>query len=150
MRSRCATWSVRRWPRFGNGPNFPAAKTNTGQCTHRLRISLTATCRVTESHSVDTSLETVDRTVRPDSCQPLAVQRGSTWCGRQRPDGMTVDFIATPQLLAQLDAWQARGVVPRPVQLWSSGLRHCRFGNLAYPRSLVIQVAPFSTASAAW
>jgi len=48
-------------------------------------------------------------TLNPDGifCDEYrAAQRGFTWCGPQRPDGMSVGrLIATPELRAMLDAW---------------------------------------------
>ncbi len=42
-----------------------------------------------------------------------ALQRGFTWSGAQRPDGMsTGKLIATPQLRAELDAWFAKFAAP--------------------------------------
>jgi hypothetical protein len=42
-----------------------------------------------------------------------AAQRGFGWCGRQRPDGMSVGrLIATPELRAMLDAWLAKFAAP--------------------------------------
>ena len=40
-------------------------------------------------------------------------RRGFTWCGRQRPDGMSVGrLVATPQLRAEIDAWLAKFGAP--------------------------------------
>ena len=42
-----------------------------------------------------------------------AAQRGFTWCGRQRPDGMSIArLIATPELRAMLEAWMAKFAAP--------------------------------------
>ena len=65
-------------------------------------------------------LETVaDRlavTLNPDgtfSDDERSARRGFTWCGRQRPDGMSVGrLVATPQLRAELDAWLAKFAAP--------------------------------------
>jgi Domain of unknown function (DUF222) len=55
-------------------------------------------------------------TVNPDgrfSDDDRARQRGFTWCGGQRPDGMSVaKLVATPQLRAELDAWFATFAAP--------------------------------------
>ena len=40
-------------------------------------------------------------------------RRGFTWCGRQRPDRMSVGrLVATPQLRAEIDAWLAKFGAP--------------------------------------
>lgn len=40
-------------------------------------------------------------------------QRGFAWCGRQRPDGMSVGrLVASPELRAMLDAWLAKFAAP--------------------------------------
>ncbi len=42
-----------------------------------------------------------------------AAQRGFQWCGRQRPDGMSIArLIATPELRAMLEAWLAKFAAP--------------------------------------
>ena len=42
-----------------------------------------------------------------------AAQRGFTWCGRQRPDGMSIArLVATPELRAMLEAWMAKFAAP--------------------------------------
>ncbi len=55
-------------------------------------------------------------TLNPDgrfSDDDRAVQRGFQWCGRQRPDGMSVArLIATPELRATLDALFAKFAAP--------------------------------------
>ena len=55
-------------------------------------------------------------TLNPDgrySDDYRAAQRGFLWCGRQRPDGMSVGRLtATPELRAMLDAWLARFAAP--------------------------------------
>lgn len=55
-------------------------------------------------------------TLNPDgrfSDEDRALRRGFTWCGRQRPDGMSVGrLIASPQLRAELDAWLAKFAAP--------------------------------------
>jgi hypothetical protein len=51
-----------------------------------------------------------DGTVTDDE---RARRRGFTWCGRQRPDGMSVGrLVATAQLRAELDAWFAKFAAP--------------------------------------
>ncbi|WP_313674357.1 HNH endonuclease signature motif containing protein [Mycolicibacterium sp.] len=51
-----------------------------------------------------------DGTFTDDEC---ARRRGFTWCGRQRPDGMSVGrLVATAQLRAELDAWFAKFAAP--------------------------------------
>ncbi|WP_313675564.1 HNH endonuclease signature motif containing protein [Mycolicibacterium sp.] len=60
--------------------------------------------------------ERVAATLNPDgrfSDEYRAAQRGFQWCGRQRPDGMSVGrLIATPELRAMLDAWLAKFAAP--------------------------------------
>ena len=55
-------------------------------------------------------------TVNPDgrfSDSDRAARRGFAWCGRQRPDGMSVGkLMATPELRAMLDAWLAKFAAP--------------------------------------
>lgn len=55
-------------------------------------------------------------TLNPDgkfSDDYRALQRGFTWCGRQRPDGMSIGkLLATPELRAMLDAWLAKFAAP--------------------------------------
>ncbi len=55
-------------------------------------------------------------TLNPDgrfSDDYRAAQRGFQWCGRQRPDGMTVArLVATPELRAMLEAWLAKFAAP--------------------------------------
>jgi hypothetical protein len=55
-------------------------------------------------------------TVNPDgrfSDEYRAAQRGFLWCGRQRPDGMSVGkLVATPELRAMLEAWLAKFAAP--------------------------------------
>ena len=55
-------------------------------------------------------------TLNPDgrfSEEYRALQRGFLWCGRQRPDGMSVGkLVATPELRAMLDAWLAKFAAP--------------------------------------
>ena len=55
-------------------------------------------------------------TVNPDgvfSDEDRARKRGFTWCGRQRPDGMSVGkLFATPELRAMLEAWCAKFAAP--------------------------------------
>jgi hypothetical protein len=55
-------------------------------------------------------------TFNPDgkfSDEYRALQRGFQWCGRQRPDGMSVGrLIATPELRAMLDSWLAKFAAP--------------------------------------
>ena len=47
------------------------------------------------------------------SDQDRARQRGFTWCGGQRPDGMSVaKLIATPELRAEIDVWFAKFAAP--------------------------------------
>jgi hypothetical protein len=42
-----------------------------------------------------------------------AAQRGFQWCGRQRPDGMSIArLVATPELRAMLEAWLAKFAAP--------------------------------------
>lgn len=42
-----------------------------------------------------------------------AAQRGFSWCGRQRPDGMSIArLVATPELRAMLEAWLAKFAAP--------------------------------------
>mgnify|MGYP002737478117 CR=1 FL=1 len=42
-----------------------------------------------------------------------AAQRGFTWCGRQRTDGMSIArLVATPELRAMLEAWEAKFGAP--------------------------------------
>jgi len=42
-----------------------------------------------------------------------AAQRGFQWCGRQRPDGMSIArLVATPALRAMLEAWLAKFAAP--------------------------------------
>ena len=42
-----------------------------------------------------------------------AAQRGFQWCGRQRPDGMSIArLVATPELRAMLEAWVAKFAAP--------------------------------------
>jgi hypothetical protein len=42
-----------------------------------------------------------------------AAHRGFQWCGRQRPDGMSVArLVATPELRAMLEAWLAKFAAP--------------------------------------
>ena len=54
--------------------------------------------------------------VNPDgkfSDEDRARRRGFTWCGAQRPDGMSVGkLVATPELRAMLDAWLAKFAAP--------------------------------------
>ena len=41
------------------------------------------------------------------------LRRGFTWCGGQRPDGMSIGkLVATPELRALLDAWLAKFAAP--------------------------------------
>ena len=55
-------------------------------------------------------------TLNPDgnfSDDYRATQRGFQWCGRQRPDGMSVaKLVATPELRAMLEAWLAKFAAP--------------------------------------
>jgi hypothetical protein len=55
-------------------------------------------------------------TLNPDgtfSDDYRAAQRGFLWCGRQRPDGMSVaTLVATPELRAMLEAWLAKFAAP--------------------------------------
>ena len=55
-------------------------------------------------------------TVNPDgvfSDEDRARKRGFTWCGRQRPDGMSVGkLFATPELRALVEAWCAKFAAP--------------------------------------
>ena len=55
-------------------------------------------------------------TLNPDgkfSDGDRALRRGFLWCGRQRPDGMSVGkLVATPELRAMLDAWLAKFAAP--------------------------------------
>lgn len=55
-------------------------------------------------------------TLNPDgkfSDEHRAAQRGFQWCGRQRPDGMSVaKLVATPELRAMLEAWLAKFAAP--------------------------------------
>ena len=55
-------------------------------------------------------------TINPDgkfSDTDRALRRGFTWCGRQRPDGMSIGkLIATPELRAMLEAWSAKFAAP--------------------------------------
>jgi hypothetical protein len=55
-------------------------------------------------------------TLNPDgtfSDDYRAAQRGFLWCGRQRPDGMSVaKLVATPELRAMLEAWLAKFAAP--------------------------------------
>ena len=55
-------------------------------------------------------------TINPDgkfSDEDRALRRGFTWCGRQRPDGMSIGkLIATPELRAMLEAWSAKFAAP--------------------------------------
>jgi len=55
-------------------------------------------------------------TLNPDGTftdDERARRRGFTWCGRQRPDGMSVGrLVATAQLRAELDAWFATFAAP--------------------------------------
>jgi hypothetical protein len=55
-------------------------------------------------------------TVNPDgvfSDEDRARKRGFTWCGRQRPDGMSVGkLFATPELRAMVEAWCAKFAAP--------------------------------------
>jgi hypothetical protein len=40
-------------------------------------------------------------------------QRGFSWCGGQRPDGMSIGrLVATPQLRAEIEAWMAKFAAP--------------------------------------
>ena len=42
-----------------------------------------------------------------------AAQRGFQWCGRQRPDGMSIArLVATPELRAMVEAWLAKFAAP--------------------------------------
>ena len=55
-------------------------------------------------------------TINPDgkfTDTDRALRRGFTWCGVQRPDGMSVGkLVATPELRALLDAWSAKFAAP--------------------------------------
>ena len=55
-------------------------------------------------------------TVNPDgvfSDEDRARKRGFVWCGRQRPDGMSVGkLFATPELRAMFEAWCAKFAAP--------------------------------------
>ena len=55
-------------------------------------------------------------TINPDgtfSDEDRALRRGFIWCGRQRPDGMSIGkLIATPELRAMLEAWSAKFAAP--------------------------------------
>ncbi len=55
-------------------------------------------------------------TLNPDgkfSDDYRATQRGFQWCGRQRPDGMSIaKLVATPELRAMLEAWLAKFAAP--------------------------------------
>lgn len=55
-------------------------------------------------------------TLNPDgafSDEYRSSQRGFQWCGRQRPDGMSVArLVATPELRAMLEAWMAKFAAP--------------------------------------
>ena len=55
-------------------------------------------------------------TINPDgrfSDTDRALRRGFAWCGRQRPDGMSIGkLIATPELRAMLEAWCAKFAAP--------------------------------------
>lgn len=55
-------------------------------------------------------------TLNPDgtfSDTERALRRGFAWCGRQRPDGMSVArLVASPQLRAEIDAWLAKFAAP--------------------------------------
>jgi hypothetical protein len=55
-------------------------------------------------------------TINPDgtfSDTDRALKRGFTWCGGQRPDGMSIGkLIATPELRAMLEAWCAKFAAP--------------------------------------
>jgi hypothetical protein len=55
-------------------------------------------------------------TVNPDgvfSDEDRARKRGFVWCGRQRPDGMSVGkLFATPELRAMVEAWCAKFAAP--------------------------------------
>ena len=55
-------------------------------------------------------------TINPDgtfSDTDRALRRGFTWCGGQRPDGMSIGkLIATPELRALLEAWCAKFAAP--------------------------------------
>ena len=55
-------------------------------------------------------------TINPDgrfSDEYRAAQRGFSWCGRQRPDGMSVGkLVASPELRAMLDALLAKLAAP--------------------------------------
>lgn len=47
------------------------------------------------------------------SDEERALRRGFAWCGRQRPDGMSVGkLVATPELRAMLEAWLAKFAAP--------------------------------------
>jgi len=55
-------------------------------------------------------------TLNPDgrfSDSDRDLRRGFSWCGSQRPDGMSVGkLVATPELRAMLDAWLAKFAAP--------------------------------------
>ena len=55
-------------------------------------------------------------TINPDgkfSDQDRALRRGFTWCGSQRPDGMSIaKLVATPELRALLEVWCAKFAAP--------------------------------------
>ena len=55
-------------------------------------------------------------TLNPDgvfSDEERMLRRGFAWCGRQRPDGMSIGrLVATPQLRAEIDAWLAKFAAP--------------------------------------
>lgn len=55
-------------------------------------------------------------TLNPDgkfSDEYRSAQRGFQWCGRQRPDGMSVArLVATPELRAMLETWLAKFAAP--------------------------------------
>ena len=59
-----------------------------------------------------TLAERLAATINPDgrfSDEYRAAQRGFSWCGRQRPDGMSVaQLVASPELRAMLDALLAK------------------------------------------
>ena len=65
---------------------------------------------------LETAADRLALTINPDgkfSDEDRALRRGFTWCGRQRPDGMSIGkLIATPELRALLEAWCAKFAAP--------------------------------------
>jgi hypothetical protein len=65
---------------------------------------------------LDKVVDQLATTLNPDgrfSDDYRARQRGFLWCGRQRPDGMSVaKLVATPELRAMIDAWLGKFAAP--------------------------------------